>query len=37
MVIVLLLQRLLSHEEEKSKEIIQEVCFMVSFIISRPS
>uniref|UniRef100_A0A671WG20 Cyclin-G-associated kinase n=1 Tax=Sparus aurata TaxID=8175 RepID=A0A671WG20_SPAAU len=28
MVIVLLLQRLLSHEEEKSKEIIQEVCFM---------
>lgn len=24
-------QRLLSNEEEKNKEIIQEVCFMVSF------
>lgn len=32
-----LLQRLLSNEEEKNKEIIQEVCFMVSFVISRPS
>lgn len=30
-----LLQRLLSNEEEKNKEIIQEVCFMVSLIISR--
>lgn len=28
-------QRLLSNEEEKNKEIIQEVCFMVSFIIPR--
>lgn len=28
-------QRLLSNEEEKNKEIIQEVCFMVSFIHPR--
>lgn len=28
-------QRLLSNEEEKNKEIIQEVCFMVSFIDPR--
>lgn len=26
-------QRLLSNEEEKNKEIIQEICFMVSFNI----
>lgn len=31
----LFFQRLLSNEEEKNKEIIQEVCFMVSFIIPR--
>lgn len=30
-VCMLYFQRLLSNEEEKNKEIIQEVCFMVSF------
>lgn len=34
-VFVLLFQRLLSNEEEKNKEIIQEVCFMVSVIVMK--